>query len=156
FGNAGATASPIEVSADGTEMKVVVPRLATPGYLTVVQPSKRKFWRTETVPIVSFRNTNAFAFHNFDVQGYSMGDLSDLFGWQPTYLGWWIMPDPFVFVFKAAAEAALDDGQCYGISRTSQQMMHGARYTGSYPVQPGYSQNKPTIWQLDGPGGPSD
>jgi hypothetical protein len=103
-----------------------------------------------------YRGTDGFAFANYtNASGYTMADLSALFGPQATYGGGGGAPNPFVSKFLTYAQD-LNDGQCYGISRVTEQMLHGDRATSSYARQPGFAQvSNPTIWELDGPSGPS-
>jgi hypothetical protein len=152
FGNVDAQVAPTSVSGDGTLMYAVVPRLATTGPITVVQPSKRTIVSSDSLTIDSFRNTNGFAFQNFDSTGYSFSDFSHLFGWWSTYVTGWADPG-FWLTYGLANNSSVLPANCFGVARIEAALMHNADWTWqNYPAEPGPR----SVYDLVGPDGPSD
>lgn len=147
FGSSGDLAGAIYVSPDYTELNVLVPRLASSGNLTIRTPNGRQFSSTIPVTVNSYRSQNGYSFHNPTAGGVSWGDCEDLFGYDQMH--WLFIPSPLAWIFQEIADAALDDGQCYGVSRTSQMFLQGNASVYNYPT------SGPTVWDLTGPGGPS-
>ena len=147
FGSSSDLGNAAYVSPDYTELHVRVPRLATSGNLTVRTPNGREFSSTIPVTVNSYRSQNGYSFYNPTADGVSWGDCEDLFGYDQMH--WLFIPSPLAAIFVGIASAALGDGQCYGVGRTSQFFMHGAESYYNYPT------SGPTVWDLTGPGGAS-
>ena len=162
---------------DETAIRTAVPSLATSGDVFVVrQGASLVSSGTATAPftIDDYRDVNGFSFDNCDqfqsrVGGYSFSDVSDVFGDEQTHISvnpcWPFgdcsittpVPDPFALLFWGIADAALQDGQCFGFSLASQRLLHGDQIFPAFPRQAGTSQE--TVWNLQGPessGGASD
>jgi IPT/TIG domain len=162
---------------DETAIRTAVPSLATSGDVFVVRQGESLVSSgTATAPfsIDNYRNVNGFSFDNSDqfqsrVGGYSFSDVSDVFGDEQTHISvnpcWPFgdcsittpVPDPFALLFWGVADAALQDGQCFGFSLASQRLLHGDQIFPAFPRQAGTSQE--TVWNLQGPessGGASD
>ena len=152
FGASDELAPASYVSADYTELRVSVPRLATSGALTVRTPTGREFKSSSAVTVNSYRNTKGYSFVNPTATGVSWSTAEKLFGHDQMHFFFGLIPDPLAAIFVAIADSVLDDGQCYGVSRTTQQFLHGATVYEYYPPFSGGS----TLWGLTGPDAPSD
>jgi hypothetical protein len=156
---------------DETVIRTAVPSLATTGKVYVVrQGASVTSTGTASAPftIDSYRDVNGFSFDNgnqfqSNVGGYSFSDVSDVFGDEQTHISvnpcWPFgdcsittpIPDPLALAFWGIANAALQDGQCFGFSLASQRLLHGDQIYPAFPFQPGVGQ--PTVWNLLGPDG---
>jgi hypothetical protein len=183
FGNAQAAAVTQGPFTDGlgpfgdeTVLRTAVPSLATSGSVYVVRPGDSlSSPGTASAPFTvdSYRNVDAFSFDNSSnfqnaVGGYSFSDVSAVFGDAATHISinpcWPFgtctivtpVPDPFALLFWGIADAALQQGQCFGFSLASQRLLHGDQDFGAFPLQPGAGSN--TVWNIQGPdaaGGPT-
>jgi len=149
-----AIAVPTSISADGRTIHVNVPRLATDGPLSVITPSSHTYVSNAQFTVDSYRNTDGFSFHNFDMNGVSFDDVVELFGYGQTHISlFWIptpIPDPLALLFKLIADAALGgDGACHGFALSSQRLLHGDEALSSFP------RSGDSVWLLNGPGGAS-
>ena len=156
---------------DETVIRTYVPSLATTGRVYIVRQGETLGSPgTASAPftIDSYRDVNGFSFENSDqfqsnVGGYSFSDVSDVFGDGQTHISvnpcWPFgdcsittpIPDPLALAFWGIADAALQDGQCFGFSLASQRLLHGDQIYPAFPFQPGVDQ--PTVWNLQGPDG---
>jgi hypothetical protein len=178
FGNQQAELTPIPVAPGGTQLQAIVPRLATTGPIyaiplggTIGSPGTAASPSSFTVD--SYRNANGFSFTNSDqfqsnVGGYSFSDVSDVFGYDQTHLGFnpcWPfgdctvstpIPDPLALIFWGIADHfGGENGQCFGFSLGSQRLLHGDQSYSSFPSQ---NPSVTSVWNLQGPdssGGPS-
>ncbi len=129
FGNALAVATPTSVS--GTTIKVLVPRLATSGPVSVLTggPPVAGPPSLQSLNIDSYRNTNGWAFPNYIPSGFDLGELSDLFGVGQVYFSLnlcWpfgtcdvpLFPTPTSGILLGVADATLANG-------TSGRRVHG-------------------------------
>lgn len=179
FGNARASAVTQGPFTDGlgpfgdeTAVRTSVPSLATSGQLYVVRQGESLTsagTATAAFTVDSYRNINGFSFNNSDqfqqrVGGYSFSDVSTVFGDAATHVSvnpcWPFgdcsittpIPDPLALLFWGIADAALQQGQCFGFSLASQRLLHGDQIYPAFPFQPGVDQA--TVWNLQGPDGP--
>ncbi len=146
-------ATPTFVSADHSEMRVTVPRLAMPGPITIVEPNGQ-FSTAQSFTVMSYRSVNGFAFENFTCSGVSWGTVQALFGRDRMYLPWPLsfIPNPLAWEFVGIADLSLGGGQCFGISRVDDELMHYAAGIAAYPQQANATYQ--SIWNIDGPGYP--
>ncbi len=179
FGNAQASATTQGPAPDGlgpfgdeTILRTSVPSLATSGNVYVV-PAGESLTSpgTATTPFTvdSYRDVNGFPFTNSSqfqsrVGGYSFSDVSDVFGAAATHIDinpcWPFgdctivssIPDPFALLFWGIADAALQDGQCFGFSLATQRFLHGDEFVPAFPFEPGVGEA--SVWDLVGPDGP--
>ena len=161
FGNQLATATPSSVSADGNEIHVSVPRLATDGPITVILAGGIMVNSTGSFTVQTYRNQKGYSFVNPSVNSVSFDDVTELYGKDQTHLSidlcWPFgcnvttpFPSPLAAIYTAIANAALGDGQCSGMALSSQRILHGDKSIGSF-FPPGAN----TVWLLTGPdGGP--
>lgn len=138
FGNmlADVAPGPMAFAADGTSVTVKVPRLATSGPITVVSPDGTMS-SPGSLTVRTARNTEGFAFENYDHPGTSFSDLEATFGAEDTNISvdvcWPFgcdvvtpIPNPLTYLFIAIADGALaGNGSCWGIAVTSQQLTSG-------------------------------
>jgi hypothetical protein len=178
FGNALAVAQANGPAQDGqgpygdeTVLLTSVPSLATSGDVYVVRPGDNLSspgTAKASFSVDSYRDVNGFSFNNGQdfqnrVGGYSFSDVSDVFGYEQTHVSvnpcWPFgdcsittpVPDPFALAFWGIADAALQDGQCFGFSLASQRLLHGDQIYPAFPSQPGTTEE--TVWDLAGPDG---
>jgi hypothetical protein len=165
FGNPDATVTATvghTLGAQGPEdyLRVTTPRDATSGPVTVSAGSPVASGSSSaSLSVDSYRNTDAFNFHNFD-PALSFGDLTDAFGSQQTYINVnpcgiftlglancsvALVPDPVAAAWLGIADAALSGGTCFGISLTDQRLLSGQIDLSSFP------RTGPLIYDLDGP-----
>ena len=149
FGASNDLAPASYVSPDHTELQVRVPRLATDGVLTV-STILGSFSSTDSVGIVSYRNTYGYSFVNPTAEGVGWDTAEKLYGYEAMH--WLFIPSPLAAIYVKIVDELLKDGQCYGVCRTTQQFMHGAQSVMYYPPYSGGS----TIWGLTGPDAASD
>ena len=167
FGNdqATVTATVKHNNISGDYVRVETPRDATSGPVTVTAGSPPVSGSSsQSLTVDSYRNVEAFNFHNFDT-GFSLQDLTNAFGSQQTYInvnpcgffffglancGVAIAPDPVALAWLAVANAALEGGTCFGISLTDQRLLSGQIDLKSLPRTAG------TIYGLDAPAVGSD
>ena len=163
FGNAKAVAVPTAVT--GTTIQVSVPRLATNGPVSVLtgSPAVSSPPSTQSLTIDSYRNTNAWAFHNYTPTGFDLGELSDLFGVGQVFFSinpCWpfgtcnipLFPYPISGIMLAVADGALTGshgGACFGFSLSSQRILEGQVPFNDFP------SSGPSISAIDSPAGPS-
>jgi hypothetical protein len=123
FGGADAEAAETWTSADGTVLRVNVPRYAVDGTLTVT-PTVGEPIQAGSFTVYSFREQHAFAFPNFDF-AYGLDMFMDAWGSQSyfNFLGWRI-PYPETVSFWAAAKLSLDNkGACFGMALTAERLI---------------------------------
>ena len=177
FGNQQAELTPVPVAPGGTQLQAIVPRQATTGPIyafpaggTINSPGTAV---SPTYTVDNYRDTNGFSFTNSDqfqsnVGGYSFSDVSDVFGYDQTHLGFnpcWPfgdctvatpVPDPLALLFWAIVNHfGGENGQCFGFSLGSQRLLHGDQ---SYSAFPSQNPAVTSVWNLQGPesaGGPS-
>ncbi|HLJ04482.1 MAG TPA: hypothetical protein VKT31_13635 [Solirubrobacteraceae bacterium] len=164
FGNALALATPTSVS--GTSIQVRVPQLATSGPVEVLtgSPAVASAPSSQSLNVDSYRNTNAWAFHNYVPSGFDLGELTDLFGVNQTFFTvnpCWpfgtcnipLFPTPTSGIMLAVADGVLANGTsggaCFGFSLSTQRILEGLEPL--YLFNPGGS----TINSVDSPSGPS-
>jgi hypothetical protein len=175
FGNPLAKATPSFISEDGQELKVRVPRLATPGFLWVSSPfGCRSFQSAETFSVHTYRNAFGFAFSNGALShaagGYGIDDLAEFFGWDVVFEHLPILNIPIIGLpnWQAATLLAVMDqvgkmarGNCTGFSLATQRIMHGDKSLFDFPLDPDGARyfliqglpetNAPNIWDATGP-----
>jgi len=166
FGSAQATVTATVKHYYGNEgpydyIRVQTPRLATTGPITVTAGSPSASGSsTGSVTVDSFRNVDAFNFHNFDPV-LTFQDLTDAFGSQQTYVNFnpcgfltlglancsvALVPDPVAAAWLAIAKASMAGGTCFGISLTDTRMIEGLLSPQSFPRTGG-----DLIYDLNGP-----
>jgi hypothetical protein len=162
FGNtfASVVASGTDIGAGNTTMRVRVPRLATSGRVTVVNPDG-SFSTPSAMTIRSPRNTEGFRFNNYIHNGVSFDDMKYVYGEAQTNitvdLCWPFdcdvvtpIPSPFAALYQLISNEALSgDGSCYGISITSQQLA-----SGRIPYSR-FQSGVNTVWGLSSTTGPN-
>jgi hypothetical protein len=178
FGNQKAEVTAIPVAPGGTQLQAIVPRLATTGKIYAF-PAGGNINTAGTAAspnaftVDNYRDTSGFSFTNSDqfqssVGGYSFSDVSDVFGYDQTHVGFnpcWPfgdcsvttpIPDPLALIFWAIVNSAGGSGgQCFGFGLGSQRLLHGdQRYSAFRSQNPALTN----VWNLEGPesaGGPS-
>jgi hypothetical protein len=149
----------------GDYVRVETPRDATSGPITVTAGSPPvSGTSSQSLTVDSYRNVEAFNFHNFDT-GFSLQDLTNAFGSQQTYINInpcgiftlglancnvAVAPDPVALAWLAVANAALEGGTCFGISLTDQRLLSGQIDLKSLP------RSADTVYGLDAPAVGSD
>jgi hypothetical protein len=165
FGNSQASVTGIvghTLGPQGPEdyLRVSTPRDATSGPVTVTTGSPpASASSVSSLTVDSYRNKEAFSFHNFD-SSLNFQDLTNAFGSQQTYInvnpcGFFtlgvincsvaLVPDPVAAAVLAIAQATLQAGTCFGISLTDQRLVAGQLDARSYP------STGPSIYDLEGP-----
>ncbi len=157
FGNPAATVQASSVSAGGTALKAVVPRLATSGTVTVASGGA-----TQTAPspmtIDSYRNVNGYQFHNYSPY-VTFSQLTEAFGAEQTEikidlcwpLGCTItLPNPIALIVQVIADNGLNSGACFGMSLSSQRLLEGYKQLNTLP--PG---NASDVFGLSAASGPT-
>jgi hypothetical protein len=152
--NLYAVVYPSSVNAGGTVMHVNVPRLATDGPLTLIAANGGVAVSNPNLPfhVISFRNTDGFSFPNFGVASYAFADLQQLYGYQATTTASGL-PTDYARKFLEFVSGVGSKGNCFGMSLSSERLVAGQEPHSNYPLQPGLTN--PTVWNLDGPNGPS-
>jgi hypothetical protein len=158
FGNQYAAVHPRAVTDDGTMMHVNVPRLATDGPVTLITP-------LGGIPITnpnltfhvnSFRNVDGYSFPNYVTGPYTYADLEKDFGHQAvfqTIFPGFDLPTELAKDYLKVMNSLGAGGVCYGMSLSSQRLVERREPYSHYPLQPGLTAE--TVWDLNGPGGPS-
>jgi hypothetical protein len=168
FGNGQATveAAVKHNAIYGDYIRVAAPRDATSGPVTVTTGSPPvSGTSSQSLTVDSYRNTEAFNFHNFYPQ-LGLQDLTDAFGSQQTYInvnpcGFFTfgaancsvstgIPDPVALAWLGIANAAADGGTCFGISLTDQRLLSAQIDLKSFP------RVADSVYGLDGPAVGSD
>jgi len=143
-----AVAAPTFLSADGRELHVNVPRLATTGPITILPPTGGSIPSGATFTVYSYRDANGFSFPNYGGPGFSFDDVQELFGYDQTHLsifGYTLpIPDPLAWIFSLIASAALGgNGLCFGFSLSSLRLLHGEE-----PFSAFNPSGSTEVWQL--------
>jgi hypothetical protein len=142
-------------------IRVTTPRDATSGPVTVTAGSPAVSGTSpQSLTVDSFRNEEAFNFHNFET-GFSIDDLTNAFGSQQTYINVNVcgfltlglancsvstgIPDPVAAAWLGIADAALQGGTCFGISLTDQRLLAGELDVKSFP------RSADNVYGLNGP-----
>jgi hypothetical protein len=161
-----ATATPFFVSADGTQIKVLIPRLAQSGHVAVSLAGGCDYLSSDWLEIRTFRNTFGFPFsnHNLSVQasGYGMDDFQELYGWDALAehdpIFGLPLPIPnwgavtLLAIMNGAGEKA--SGNCTGFCLSGQQITLGTKSLYDFaPFKgcPGQCAPSADIWHLVGP-----
>ncbi len=158
FGNSTNAVAPATfVTADRTELVTHVPRFAVTGPLTISTPFGDQFASSASFAPTSYRANFGFAFVNPSIGGYSFGDVKDGYGGDQVDItvnpclffdcsfdtG---IPSPEGLIFWGILDASLTDGQCFGVSLSTQRLVKGDASFSSFPP-PGAT----VPWQLTGP-----
>jgi hypothetical protein len=126
------------LDADGHGLTFTVPRLATPGPVTIVPPAPRQpYTTTNALQIKTFRGTYGMPFHNFDYGTLSIDELTDEFGAGDLFISvnlCWPLScsvntgilNPVAAVVWGVINIALHSshGHCFGISRGVEELMN--------------------------------
>jgi len=135
---------PVDLAADGRSFTFRIPRAATSGPVTVVPTAGPAFRTSNALQVQTVRNTDGFAFDNYDYGWLSFGELTDLVGVRDMFIEvnpcWPFyscpvptgVPDPVAYIVWGVLNAALraSGGHCFGISRTVQELLAGkVRYS---------------------------
>jgi hypothetical protein len=126
------------LDADGRGLTFTVPRLATPGPVTIVPPAPRAAYATtNALQIKTFRGTYGMPFHNFDYGTLSIDELTDEFGAGDLFISvnlCWPLScsvntgilNPVAAVVWGVINIALHSshGHCFGISRGVEELMN--------------------------------
>jgi hypothetical protein len=146
-----AKAKPTSISADGRELHVNVPDLATDGPLAVITPSGHQIISTDVFRVQSYRNTDGFSFENYPYGGINFDDTVELFGFAQTHLFGTPIPNPLVGIFIVVFNAFFGGHEsCYGFCLASQRLLHGDQSFSPFPPS-----GATTVWRLQGPIAPS-
>ncbi len=165
FGNPKATVIATVKKTLGSQgpedyLRVTTPRDATSGPVTVTAGSPpASGTSTASLTVDSYRNADAFNFHNF-FPSLNFQDLTDAFGSQQTYINFNpcgiltlgqancsvpLVPDPVAAAWLGIADAALSGGTCFGIALTDQRLMSRQIDVSLFPG------TGPLIYDLNGP-----
>jgi hypothetical protein len=152
FGNSKAIATPEYVSADGTEMRVPTPLLATSGPVTV-ESAGRTGTSAQSLTVNSFRDTYGFSWENKDY-GMRLNEqmVEALFGEEAheEFAGAkWRKPN--AVLYEAATNKLIPEGLCFGVAFTSLELRDYPATLSEYPRSGGYG-----AWYLNGSKEPSE
>lgn len=155
FGNIyGTNTQPAQISSDGTQIKVFVPRLATTGPIAVQSPGGCSYSSSVPFTVSTYRNTYGFPFDNaalsFQASGYGVDDWVAIYGVESL----WDIPFPIpndsawamLGLMNKIGEA--DNGNCTGFSLASQRIQRNDPPVSNFPIEPNVF---PKIWEVVGP-----
>jgi len=147
---------------DPTTVTFNVPRLATPGPVTIVRAGEPSYTTSNTLQVRTYRNTNGFQFDNYPYGHLSIDELADAFGaddlfikvnpcwpWGSCTIVTGIL-NPIAAIAWGVIDIALHQsgGHCFGISRAVQQLVSGKKSLNSF-------NNSGTIFSIPSASGPS-
>lgn len=122
-------------------IRITTPRLATTGKVSVQtgSPSATSAASSTALSVDSYRNTNAWSFHNFN-PNLTFDDLTQAFGQDQTYLhvdpcgalslgavhcSAYIVQDPTAYALLGIAQASMENGTCFGLALSTQRILEG-------------------------------
>jgi len=161
FASSHAIAPTTFVSPDHTSILTNVPRYAVTGPLIVSTPFGDSFSSSVPFAPTSYRARFGFSFTNPSIGGYSFSDVKEAYGGDQVDISFnpclffdctidTGIPSPEGLIFWGILDASLTDGQCFGVSLSTQRLVNGDAAFGSFPP-PGAT----VPWQLEGPAGAS-
>jgi IPT/TIG domain-containing protein len=154
FGNSKATVTPTLINANGTEMTMTTPTLATSGPLTVESAG-----RTATTPplrVYSYRDSSGFSWQNEDYGLHLSEQMTEeLFGEEETHeevfgVKW---RKPNAGFYEDITNKHIPGGLCFGMAYTSLELRDYPSVLGELPSLFGGIYD---AWHLIGPKGPSE